>query len=94
MRADEVSNKLHELKITGTLSFAFSLLLAFLFSHFLSRSLVRRINALHRRCLEVGASTGEILSREGDELDQLAVTFGDMLTRLQQSQADLEQRVE
>jgi diguanylate cyclase (GGDEF)-like protein len=94
MRADEVSNKLHELKVTGALSFAFSILLAFLFSHFLSRSLVRRINALHRRCLEVGTSTGAALRREGDELDQLAVTFGDMLTRLQQSQADLEQRVE
>jgi len=94
MRANEVANKLHELKVTGALSFAFSLLLAFLFSHFLSRSLVRRINALHRRCLEVGASAGGALSQDGDELDQLAVTFGDMLTRLQQSQADLERRVE
>lgn len=94
MRADEVANKLHKLRITGALSFAFSLLLAFLFSHFLSRNLVSRINALHRRCLEVGASGGSALSRVGDELDQLAATFGDMLTRLQQSQADLEQRVE
>jgi len=94
MRADEVANKLHELKITGALSFALSLLLAFVFSHFLSRSQVRRINALHRRCLEVGASAGGALSQDGDELDQLAVTFGDMLTRLQQSQADLERRVE
>ena len=51
MRADEVANKLNELQVTGALSFAFSLLLAFLFSHFLSRSQVKRINALHRRCL-------------------------------------------
>jgi len=94
MRSDEVANKLHKLRITGALSFAFSLLLAFLFSHFLSRNLVSRINVLHRRCLEVGASGGSALSREGDELDQLAVTFGEMLTRLQQSQADLERRVE
>ena len=93
MRADEVANKLYELRVTGALSLAFSLLLAFLFSHFLSRSLVRRINVLHRRCLEIGSSAGAALSREGDELDQLAVTFDDMLTRLQQSQADLERRV-
>lgn len=94
MRADEVANKLNELRTTGALSFVFSLLLAFLFSHILSRSLVKRINALHRRCQEVDRSAGAEPSHEGDELDQLAVTFGDMLTRLQQSQADLERRVE
>ncbi len=94
MRADEVANKLNELQVTGALSFAFSLLLAFLFSHFLSRSQVKRINALHRRCLEVDTSAGASVRPSGDELDQLTATFGDMLTRLQQSQADLERRVE
>ncbi len=94
MRADEVANKLNALRTTGILSLVFSLLLAFLFSHFLSRSLVKRINALHRRCLEVDTSAGTASGKEGDELDQLAVTFSDMLDRLQQSQADLERRVE
>ena len=94
MRADEVANKLNALRTTGALSLVFSLLLAFLFSHFLSRSLVKRIHALHRRCLAVDASVGMASGQTGDELDQLAVTFGDMLTRLQQSQTDLEQRVE
>jgi len=93
MRADEVANKLTALRATGVLSLVLSLFLAFLFSHFLSRSLVKRINALHRRCLEVNTSTGTAAGRQGDELDQLAVTFGDMLNRLQQSQTDLEQRV-
>lgn len=93
MRADEVANKLNALRTTGVLSLVFSLFLAFLFSHFLARSLVKRINALHRRCVEVGTLTGAVLDQKGDELDQLAVTFGDMLNRLQQSQAELEQRV-
>jgi len=94
MRADEVANKLAALRTTGILSLVFSLFLAFLFSHFLSRSMVKRINALHRRCLEVDTSAGTKSVREGDELDQLAVTFGDMLDRLQQSQTELERRVE
>ena len=81
MRADEVANKLNALRTTGALSLVLSLFLAFLFSHVLSRSLVKRINALHRRCLEVDTSAGTASSQEGDELDQLAVTFGDMLNR-------------
>lgn len=93
MRADEVTNKLGALRTTGVMSLVVSLFLAFLFSHFLARSQVKRINALHRRCLEVGTLTGAVLDQKGDELDQLAVTFGDMLNRLQQSQAELEKRV-
>jgi len=69
MRADEVANKLTALRATGVLSLVLSLFLAFLFSHFLSRSLVKRINALHRRCLEVNTSTGTAAGRQGDELD-------------------------
>jgi diguanylate cyclase (GGDEF)-like protein len=93
MRADEVANKLTALRSTGVLSLGFSLFLAFLFSHFLARSQVKRINALHQRCLDVDTSAGTASGRQGDELDQLAVTFGDMLNRLQQSQTDLEHRV-
>lgn len=47
IRADEVANKLNALRTTGALSLVLSLFLAFLFSHVLSRSLVKRINALH-----------------------------------------------
>ena len=93
MRADEVAHKLTALRTTGVLSLVCSLLLAFLFSHFLARSQVKRINALHRRCLEVGTLADSAVGQKGDEIDQLVVTFGDMLNRLQQSQADLEQRV-
>jgi diguanylate cyclase (GGDEF)-like protein len=94
MRADEVANKLTALRTTGILSLGFSLFLAFLFSHFLAKSSVKRIHALHRRCVEVGTLTGVAHVQKGDELDQLTVTFGEMLTHLQQSQAELEHRVE
>jgi diguanylate cyclase (GGDEF)-like protein len=94
MRADEVANKLNALRTTGILSLVFSVFLAFLFSHFLAKSSVKRIHALHRRCLEVDTLADTALGKKGDELDQLTVTFGDMLNRLQQSQAELEQRVE
>jgi diguanylate cyclase (GGDEF)-like protein len=93
MRADEVANKLNALRTSGILSLVFSLLLALLISHFLAQSLVKRIQALHRRCLEVNTSAGTASGQKGDELDQLAVTFGNMLERLQQSQTELEQRV-
>jgi diguanylate cyclase (GGDEF)-like protein len=93
MRADEVANKLTALRTSGVLSLGFSLLLAFLFSHFFSRSLVKRINALHQRCLEVDTEADTAVGQDGDELDQLTVTFGEMLKRQQQSQAELEQRV-
>jgi diguanylate cyclase (GGDEF)-like protein len=93
MRADEVANKLTALRTSGVLSLGFSLLLAFLFSHFFSRSLIKRINALHQRCLEVDTEADTEVGQEGDELDQLTVTFGEMLKRQQQSQAKLEQRV-
>src|SRR5450830_350396 len=94
MRADEVANKLTALRTTGILSLVFSLFLAFLFSHFLAKSSVKRIHALHQRCVEVGTLTGVAYEQKGDELDQLTVTFGEMLTHLQQSQAELEHRVE
>jgi diguanylate cyclase (GGDEF)-like protein len=93
MRADEVTRKLNALRTTGILSLVFSIFLAFLFSHFLAKSSVKRIHALHRRCLEVDTLSGTMQEKKGDELDQLAVTFGAMLNHLQQSQAELEHRV-
>jgi diguanylate cyclase (GGDEF)-like protein len=94
MRANEVANKLKALQIAGILSLVFSLFLAYMFSHFLARSQVKRINVLHQRCLEVDTLAGTVSNQKGDELDHLAVTFDAMLSRLQQSQSDLERRVE
>ncbi|NQD36616.1 diguanylate cyclase [Permianibacter sp. IMCC34836] len=94
MRADEVERKLNALRRTGAFSLVLSVLMALLFGHLLSRSFLRRIDALHARCLEVSQSGGSSTVTGGDELDQLTVTFNDMMRELRQSQAELEQRVE
>lgn len=93
MRADEVESKLNALRRTGALSLGLSVLMALLFSHLLSRSFLRRIDALHQRCLEIGQQEGTSVIGAGDELDQLTVTFNEMVGRLQQANAELEQRV-
>ncbi|AOS43376.1 putative diguanylate cyclase YdaM [Lacunisphaera limnophila] len=93
MRADEVENKLYELRRTGILSLALSILLALLFAQMLSRNFLKRIYALHRRC--VAMAQGDELSPigSGDELSQLTATFDDMLGRIQRHHSELEQRV-
>jgi diguanylate cyclase (GGDEF)-like protein len=93
MRADEVEQKLNNLRRTGVLSLLLSVLMALLFGHLLSRNFLKRIDALHQRCLTLSdADTGSPRS-SGDELDQLTVTFDDMMGRLQRHHAELEQRV-
>ena len=94
MRADEVARKLSELKTTGYVSLVFSLALALLFSHLLSRNLVQRINVLHQRCARVGDAEGVLVITRGDEIDELSSTFTVMLDRLEESHAELEKRVE
>ena len=93
MRADEVEQKLNTLRRTGFLSLLLSVVLAFLFGHLLSRSFLKRIDALHQRCLNLSHGDEPSPRSSGDELDQLTVTFDDMLGRLQRHQAELEQRV-
>lgn len=93
MRADEVEQKLNALRRTGVLSLLLSVVMALLFGHLLSRSFLKRIDALHQRCLELSKADASSPRSSGDELDQLTVTFDDMLARQQQSQAELEQRV-
>jgi len=93
MRADEVEQKLDALRHTGVWSLLLSVVMAFLFGHLLSRSFLKRIDALHQRCLDLSHADASSPRSSGDELDQLTVTFDDMFVRVQQSQAELEQRV-
>ncbi|MBN1531159.1 MAG: HAMP domain-containing protein [Spirochaetes bacterium] len=77
MRADEVDNKLSQLRLMGVISLLASLLLALLFGLSFSRGLSRRIQALIRRCSEIasGRLEGRIESRTFDEFDDLAEAF-------------------
>ncbi len=93
MRADEVEQKLNTLRHTGMFSLALSIVMALLFGHLLSRNFLKRIDSLHQRCLDLGHIDSDFPRSKGDELDQLSVTFDDMMRRLQRSQAELEERV-
>ncbi len=93
MRADEVEQKLNTLRHTGIFSLLLSVLMAMLFGHLLSRNFLRRIDVLHKQCIALGHLDEEFPRVKGDELTQLSATFGVMMSRLQQSQAELEHRV-
>lgn len=95
MRADEVSQKLAELKITGIASLFASILLALLFALFLSRGLTRRIETMSRQCRELAAGRFDVRieGRALDEFDDLADAFNTMSEMLGRTRADLERSV-
>ncbi|HMP77351.1 MAG TPA: HAMP domain-containing protein [Kiritimatiellia bacterium] len=92
MRADEVKNKLKELRLTGMISFLASVLLALLFALYLSRSLTRRIAALsvHCRDIALGRFDSRIEGRSFDEFDDLSDAFNVMSETLGKTRGDLD----
>jgi diguanylate cyclase (GGDEF)-like protein len=87
MRATEVENKLHKLRISGIISLLFSVLLALIFSRFLSRHFNTPIQLLVSRCDSIakGKPGEKIEVRTGDELDNLISSYNDMSMNLQES---------
>jgi diguanylate cyclase (GGDEF)-like protein len=87
MRATEVENKLHKLRISGIISLLFSVLLALIFSRFLSRHFNTPIQLLVSRCDSIakGQPGEKIEVRTGDELDNLISSYNDMSMNLQES---------
>ena len=65
-------------------------------SLFLARKIIRPIRSLHAGAAQIGAGAlnHRIKVRTGDELEMLADQFNAMAARLQESYANLEQRVE
>jgi diguanylate cyclase (GGDEF)-like protein len=88
MRATEVRNKLHNLRISGIISLFFSVLLALIFSRLLSSHFNTPIQLLVSRCVAIAkGKLGERLDfRAGDELDNLIDAFNDMSANLHDSQ--------
>ena len=93
MRADEIREKLHHLRMTGVISMGCSILLALLFSHLLGSSLVRRIESLALQCQAIaeGQVGNQIDYRKGDELDKLIQAFNAMSDALAKSQKQTEE---
>jgi diguanylate cyclase (GGDEF)-like protein len=110
MRADEVQRKFRQLRLSGFLSLAASLLLAFLFSRLLSSHFNRPIRLLVNHCAAIAQGRlGERLELQtGDELDHLIGSFNTLSRHLEDSlernrwaqsalkkgQEELEKRVE
>ncbi|MBI5585726.1 MAG: diguanylate cyclase [Deltaproteobacteria bacterium] len=110
MRADEVQRKFQRLQISGLLSLVASVLLALLFSRWLSSHFKRPIKQLVSRCSAIAeGKIGEKMElRTGDELDHLIKAFNTMTEHLEDSrdrnrwaqsalkkgQEELERRVE
>ena len=87
MRADEVQRKFRQLRLSGILSLVASLLLAFLFSRWLSIRFNSPIKQLVLRCSSIaeGRSAEKVEMRTGDELDHLIKAFNTMNQHLEDS---------
>ena len=96
MRADEVSNKLAELRLTGLVSLLASILLALLFALWLSRGLSRRISVLSSHCqdLAAGRLDRRVEGRTFDEFDTLADAFNRLSEGLAATRAEREALIE
>jgi diguanylate cyclase (GGDEF)-like protein len=92
MFADEVESKLTQIRLAGILSFSLSIILAMIFSRYLSVNLTRRIVALNNRVLAiVPEGDSQPPKDSGDELYQLAESFDQMTDRLEAKRQQVEQ---
>jgi diguanylate cyclase (GGDEF)-like protein len=87
MRATEVKNKLHKLRISGIASLIFSIILAIVFSKVLSSHFNTPIQLLVSRCSSIakGRIGGPIDFRSGDELDNLISAYNEMSATIHES---------
>jgi diguanylate cyclase (GGDEF)-like protein len=88
MRATEVNNKLHKLRISGIISLIFSMVLAIIFSKLLSSHFNTPIQMLVARCSSIAKGRlGERIDfRSGDELDNLITAYNEMSATIRESQ--------
>jgi len=96
MRADEVDNKLAQLRLTGMVSLLAAILLALLFSRFLSRGLARRIELLVWRCRQIARGQFETGTevRTFDEFDNLIEEFNTMSAELERARGDMDKTMQ
>jgi diguanylate cyclase (GGDEF)-like protein len=91
MNASEVQTKLREIRLAGLLSLALSLILAMIFSRFLSQNFNRRIVGLTDRLSTIAPDHQvEPVGRGGDELSQLSDSFDQMAARIESGRREIE----
>jgi diguanylate cyclase (GGDEF)-like protein len=93
MRADEVHRKLQRIRVSGVVSLAVSVVLAYLFSLLLAARITRPIRLFVGRTAEIsgGVLAGRVEVRTGDELEELGNAFNTMTERLATSRLETEQ---
>ena len=92
MYANEVDEKLHQIRLAGFLSLALSVILAMVFSRVLSLNFTRRITRIAERLAGIAPEqTAEAVDSKGDELSQLSDAFERMSRRLAQNREKIEQ---
>jgi diguanylate cyclase (GGDEF)-like protein len=92
MKADEVESKLTEIRLAGLLSLSLSVILAMIFSRFLSLNFTRRIVGVTDRLASIAPEQSvETVANQGDELSQLSQAFDQMSLRLDNSRQEIEQ---
>jgi HAMP domain-containing protein len=96
MRADQVDQKLSQIRLTGLLSLVASLLLALLFALYLSRGFAGRINILIRHCQQIalGRFDKTITMRTFDEFDDLITAFNTMSDELAQARTQADRAID
>jgi diguanylate cyclase (GGDEF)-like protein len=88
MRDAEVSHKLRQLRLSGLISLALSLGLAFLFATILSRRINRPLGFFVKTCAAIAEGQAiQVDIHTGDELDKLALALNDMAKKLAENQA-------
>jgi diguanylate cyclase (GGDEF)-like protein len=91
MRADEVHGKFERIQLAGILSFALSVILAMIFSRWLSMNFTKRITNLTTRFALIAPTEGDVGDMgQGDEFDQLLLSFDNMSKRLQIKQKQID----
>ena len=93
MHAEEVNDKLSDLKRQGLVSLILSVLFAYACASFLSRSMLQRIAQIHQRCLEHSPLKEKVIRHPGDELDGLNHAFTYMLESVEATHEHLERQV-
>lgn len=86
MRADHVGETLRQVRISGIISFVFSIALALLFSRLLSKHFTTSIELLVSSCSAIaeGRLNQHLQMKTGDELDHLIHAFNQMSTQLEE----------
>ncbi len=92
MRADEVERKFQRIDVAGLVSLGFSVLLALLFAHFISRRLNQPVAHLTRAIESVddGHAPAPVAVRADGEMRRLVDAYNGMAQRLAESREEVE----